>query len=304
MFRRSITSSCTESAAINPKPSSPSARLWLRCVGIIAAAALLGINSSGAQTQEDVDQAKAERETVREDAAEVASRIDVLGDRAEDLATKLDLLDITIAATESRLKTAEGRAAATTGELGAVEAEIQELEATKLELENALVESAVDQYVSGQEQAQGTVLSAEDPVDWSLRQGVFSLVVVDLATVKDQLRVIDAHLEVAHAEAVALADAAKIELAEVAALSAETASAQATQTEVLGKVQKRMEARLSEAESLASIDAQLSEEIRRGEEEIARRLAVAEALKRAEEEAKAEAEAKARADAQTVEPEA
>ena len=59
---------------------------------------------------------------------------------------------------------AEGRASATTSELAMVNSEISELETVKSELETILVESAVEQYVSGQERGQGTVLSAEDPV--------------------------------------------------------------------------------------------------------------------------------------------
>ncbi len=234
----------------------------------------------GAQTQDDVDEAKAEQEAVRSDAAEVAGRIDALGDQAADLVLKLDLLEITINAAESRRDVATANVAATAADLAAVNDEIAGLNAVKTDLEAIIVDAAVAQYIGGHETAQSTVLSAEDPIEWSLRRGVYSIVATDLTTVRDQLRVVDLRLALAGAEALELADAAVRQRADLEELAIAADAARDQQGEVLAKVQRRMERRLAEADALAELDAALSEEIRAGEEQIARRLAISQALER------------------------
>ena len=261
-------------------PSWRGSRRGLTWVAGVVVIAICGLAPVAAQTREDVDRARAEQEQVREEALEVAASIDALGDEADDLATKLDLLAITVGAVESRLTVAEEAVAVTQAQLATVEAEIVELEAAKADLESLLLETAVSQYIAGHEAEQGTVLTTDDPVEWSLRRGVYRLVVTDVAAAKDQLRVIDARLDDALDQASTLAADARAEQDEASLLSAELVAVQIEQVEVLGKVQERLDRRLAEAEALARIDEELSEEIRRGEAEIARRLAIADALQR------------------------
>lgn len=252
-----------------------------RLIAALVAVALLGgVAPLQAQTQADVDEARAERDQVRSEADAVAGRIDALGDEADELGRKLDVLAITINAAESRLEVAATTAAATRADLEAVEADIAELQRVKADLEQVVVDTAVTEYIGGTKQAQATVLSSDDPVRWSLRQGLYSFVVTDITSLQDQLRVIDAQLTAAQADAQALAQQAADEEQAVEAIAREASAARATHADVLGQVRVRMDRRLAEAESLAAIDEQLSEEIRAGEAEIARRVALAEELER------------------------
>ncbi len=255
------------------RPPDRRPRRWV-ALAVVAALVTAAPLDVGAQSREDVERARREQAEVREDAAAVAARIDALGDEADELVTELELLDITIAAAESRLEVASRVAEATAMEVDALDQRIARLEAARSELRRLAVESAVEQYVAGHE-AQGTMLSAPDPVSWSLRQGLYSLVVSDVASLGDRLRAVDDELQGARAEARALAAAAAEERDRVDELASAARRAKETQAEVLTEVQHRLDARLAEAESLATIDAQLSEEIRRGEEAIARRLALA-----------------------------
>lgn len=264
--------------------------------------ALAGSSPVGAQTQEDVDRAKTDRQDVREDAADVAGRIDALDDEAADLAIKLDLLDITINVAESRLEVATAQVSATQADIAAVAAEIADLEAVRSDLESVIVESAITQYVGGHQQAQATVFSAEDPMEWSLRQGFYSIVVSDVTAIQDQLRVVNAHLVAAQTTALDLGAAAEKDLADLARVRTDTEAARQAQTDVLIQVQVRLDRRLSEAEALAAIDVELSAEIRRGEEEIARRLAVADALARIRQREKDAAEQRANGSAEPTRP--
>lgn len=238
---------------------------------------MLGTGSVRAQTQDDVDSARAEREQVRADAAGVAARIDALSGEADQLAADLELLDVTVSVLDSRLATATRAVEATDADLAIVEEEIVVLEAQQEELEQALLESVVNHYITGHEAGQGNVLTADDPVDWSMRQGLVEFVTRDIASVQDQLRVVEAGLDERYRLAASLAADAAAEHVAVTELSAETEVAHQQQVQVLGKVSQRLDRRLAEAEALAAIDQELSEEIRRGEEEIARQVALASA---------------------------
>ena len=272
---------------------------WLALVTLVA---LAGSSPLGAQTQQDVDRAKTDRQEAREDATDVASRIDALDDEAGDLAVKLDLLYITINIAESRLEVATAQVSATQADIAAVATRIADLEAVRSDLESIIVESAITQYVGGHQQAQATVFSAEDPMEWSLRQGLYNIVVSRVTTIQDQLRVINAHLTEAQTTALDLGAAAEKDLADLARVRTDTEAARQTQTDVLLQVQERLDRRLSEAEALAAIDVELSAEIRRGEEEIARRLAVAQALTRKRQREKAAAEQRAEDSAEPTGP--
>ena len=257
---------------------SPNVRHAVRWGVAALALTAAGLAPVAAQTREEVDRAKAERESVRDEAARVADSIDALGDEADDLIEKLDLLAITVSAAEARLAVATEQVATTEAQLAAVEAEIATLEAARDELQRVLRATAVDQYIAGHENEQGTVLTTDDPVAWALRQGLYRLVVTDIADARDQLRVIEDRLDAAQADATTLAADARAELDEASLLQADLAAVQVQQAEVLGQVRERLDHRLAEAESLARLDEELSEEIRRGEAEIARRIAIAEAL--------------------------
>ncbi len=263
---------------ISPSLVPPDIRHALRWGIVALALTALGLAPVAAQTREDVDRAKSEREQVREEATRVANSIDALGDEADDLIEKLDLLAITVSAAEARLAVADEQVATTEAQLAAVEAEIVTLETARDELRRVLRDTAVEQYIAGHENEQGTVLTTDDPISWSLRQGVYRLVVVDIADARDQLRVIDDRLTRSRDDAATLAADARDELDQASLLQADLVAIQVQQAEVLGQVQERLDHRLAEAESLARLDEELSEEIRRGEAEIARRIAIAEAL--------------------------
>ena len=93
----------TTPAAPDPEPAATSldgTPLALRWAGVVVVGHLVGTASPSvsAQTQQDVENAREERTEVRNEAAAVADRIDQLGDRAEDLAAEIGVLEITISA--------------------------------------------------------------------------------------------------------------------------------------------------------------------------------------------------------------
>ncbi len=233
-----------------------------------------------AQTQQDVDEARQQRDAAREDAVQVAGRIDALTGDADELAASLDLLQVTISALESRLATAKQAVESTNNATALVVGEIEVLKSHQSELRESLLNSVVEQYIEGHAVGQRNILTAEDPVGWSMRQGLFKLLTRDATSVQDQLRVVGSYLDDARAEAESLADNAAGEAAEVARLATEAAAAHEAEGKLLAKVSRRLERRLAEADTLESMDAQLSDEIRRGEAEIARRLALAQSKAR------------------------
>jgi len=191
-----------------------------------------------------VDETRRERDQVREDASQVAGRIDALTGDADELAAALDVLQITISALDSRLRTAQQAVESTNRAAALVAGEVEDLEAHQSELREALLESVVEQYIEGHAVGQRNILTVEDPVGWSMQQGLFELVTRDATSVQDQLRVVESYLNDARFEADSLAASAASEAAKVADLGAEAAAAHKSEGELLAKVSRRLERRL------------------------------------------------------------
>lgn len=261
-----------------PIPAHPHPRLRSRTIALLLFVAVLAAGAPVvAQTQDDVNDARQRRDEVRNQANEIAAGIDALTAEADDLVTDLALLDVKIAAIESRSVAADQAVSSTETDLRLVEADIAALEAQGATLRAALVDTLVEQYIDGHAREQRSVLTADDPTGWAMKQGLVNLITADVTTTHDQLRVVQEELEGAQEEAAELHAAAAAERDIAAALAADAAAALEAQRELLDEVSRRLDRRLGEAEALATLDAELSEEIRRGEEEIARRVAVARA---------------------------
>ena len=110
-----------------------------------------------------------------------------------------------------------------------------------------------------------------------MQQGLFELVTTDITAVQDQLRVIEARLADAHGEAAMLGRRGRVEREEARNSRPRPKQPTRPKPKCSARCRERLDRRLAEAEALAEVDRELSEEIRRGEEVIARRLAVARA---------------------------
>jgi peptidoglycan hydrolase CwlO-like protein len=243
---------------------------WPKAVGIVLTAALvLGPTiDSGAKVAKDPS---AERAQVRKQKAAVAAQVNTLKASDAELEKALDDLNEHVAGEEALL--AEARRAANAADaaysdaVAAVAAKKAEIEALRGKIRDFAVQAFVHPPADDALQA----LDTTDPGEAAEKRALLELQNTNDADLLDQMSAAQEDLEVAQKmaeEAKARADAKK---GEVASRVAEVKSARDQKQAVADEVDARLERALSEAAGLEALDRQLSEQIRKQQEELARR---------------------------------
>ncbi len=234
---------------------------------VIICASVLG--TAGAQTQDDIDEARRRQEQVRADAQDAAEDIDVLEAESDELLAAIEALQANVDLTSAQLLSAEQNLRASQFSLASVNSRIDELEAERDQTELSLRTSAIEQFIDGEASSSSAFLSAEEPITATLRQRLYDVAGGSVAETLEQLRALDAELAVERETSLALVAQAAADEAATAELAEQAAAALDLQESIAGQVNERLSARLAEASALAEIDAGLSNEIRLGEEAIA-----------------------------------
>ena len=259
---------------------------------VVVLASLVG----AAQAQDDVEDLRREREETRREAAEAAAALDALSAEDRDLVEALAALDAHIELQESKVVAAEGAIEA--AELRAGEAAeaaailAGEMDGIRLRLRDRVVDAFVGTGVDDAEQLDNSDLLAS-----AVRRYLLDQVVDDEVDVVDELRAAEAARREAERIAEESAAEAERERTDLGARLAELETSRAEAEELRAEVQGRISEWEATATVMAQADADISEEIRRLEEEAAR-AAAEEARRRADEEAAAAAAAAEAAEAE------
>lgn len=263
----------------------------------VALAAVIAVpHAVGAD--ESIDDLRGQREENRRDAAEVAAQIDVLGaedqalvDALADLDAHVALQEGKVAAAQRRIEVAERQAAEARDAADALGAQ---MDATRAELRRR----AVDVYVAPRSDAVDR-LNSDDLLVAALRQSFLQEVVGDEYELIDRLRTARAERDAAVRVADAAAAEAEAERAQLDARLDELAEARDEAAELRTEVQLRIAEWEAVGAEIEAADAAIAAEIRRFEEELARRAAeeAAAARRAAEEEAARQAAESAEVDA-------
>lgn len=241
-----------------------------RVVGAVAvtmAALLPAGNSEAAESNP-----RAERERVRAEQAELAGDLDAL--RATDAEVTAALDDLNANVSDQRALLEDAQSAAEQASAGAELARKEEdrSAAEVAALEEQAREMAVQTFMRPTGADPGVVLRASSVSEAARRQALMSFSASNEAELLDALRASRADLEDARQEAEQAAARAEEERAEVAGRVQQLDQAQAQQQEFANSVEQRLDATLAEAASLASLDAQLADQIRADEARIAAQL--------------------------------
>jgi murein DD-endopeptidase MepM/ murein hydrolase activator NlpD len=220
----------------------------------------------GAQS---LSEARREREQVRQQKAQAASRLDTL--RSTDAQIEAALADL-----DAHLRTARAQSVAATqaaeaarAELVAAQARLEETRQRIVTLRQQVVDRAVEAYISPRSDAWGEVLSARDLGDLAQRQALLDSVAAhdmdvldeldaaeeDLAEQEAQLKVLDEKArerEAAAEAALAAAAAARAEKARLAAANDQRIAGQIAEIEALGAASSRLESVIRAAEATSS----------------------------------------------------
>jgi hypothetical protein len=203
----------------------------------------------------------AQREKVRQQAADVAAQVDALDASAADVNQALDALQANVAGLDANLAEAQLIADQTAAVLQQAMAEQHAAEARVAQLLTLVRAIAVDSYVHA-----GTATVAEEPrggnIDAELLRNTLAGFKADHdQSVIEQLRIAQRELELKRKNAEEAFAAAEERRTDAAARADEAHRARDQQAAFVRQVEKRLDAKLAEARTLASLDKKFSAQI-------------------------------------------
>ncbi len=265
-------------------------RLLVAVIGVVAALLALTPPATGQDGGGSLEELRAKRNQVQAQQAEQASQVDALQSSAAEAQSALAALNSQVNAQRDRVEEAERSVASAEEEQAQAEAaQVQaqrELDALHADLRNV----AVDAYIAAGGSNSNRVVqtasagSANEAVQMrtllSVEAGGRSDLIEDYRTVQDDL-------EVQRLLAAEAAERAREPRQIVSDRLSELADSQSQQQAYTAQVEARVEAALAEAQSLASVDAELANAITARESELARAVAAQRAAETARDEARA-----------------
>lgn len=266
-------------------------RGWVRSLGGLAAGAtLLFAASAPAQGQDDgqtLESLRQQRSEIQARQAEQAGAVDALQASDAEAKAALATLNAEVNAQQDRVEEAERSVRQAEDEQHqAEEAQAQaqrELDAVHADLRDV----AVDAYISvGGAAGDDTIrtASAGNVNDAVHMRTLLSVKAGERTDVVERYRTIQEDLEMQRAAAAEAADRARAQRQVVADRMAELDDARSRQQDYTDQLERRVDAALAEAQSLATVDAQLASTISARETQIAQAIAA----QRAADEARAQ----------------
>ena len=248
----------------------PSTRAWTRGVGALFVAALV-VGPTIAAAERSGTDPSAERAKVRQQRASVAGEVNALKATDAQVDRALRDLQANVAGQQALLaeaqRAANQAAEAHTAAVAAVEAKEAEIDA----LQDEIRQFAVEAYVHPPGDDALAAMDTEDPGDAAERRAMLEMQNRNDADLLDRLSAAQEDLEVSRQQAEEASARANEKRSEVADRLAELEAARSQQAAFADQVQGRLDHALSEAASLASLDAELSRQIYAQELERARR---------------------------------
>jgi peptidoglycan hydrolase CwlO-like protein len=254
-----------------------SLRAALRVLVVVLAVGIVSMPAISSANRAEDDPAR-ERERVRAQRAQVASQVDALRATDAEIEQALISLNANVRGQEA-LHADAVRAAAEAQEaheaaVAAVEAKTAEIEV----LREQIREFAVEAFIRPPSDDALTALDADSPSDAAEKKALLELQSEYDGDLLDRLTAAEEDLEVHRQAAQEAAQLAADKQAEVEGRLAEVTRARDQQAAFAVEVQSRLNRSLAEAAALEDLDRELSDQIRRQQEALARQRALEEAL--------------------------
>jgi peptidoglycan hydrolase CwlO-like protein len=249
---------------------------------VLALLAVKAPSPAGAAERADP---RAERERVRSEQAAVAGELDALEATNEEVTRALADLEANVTDQQALLRDTQR-----TAELAAASlTQAQEQERRAAEriggLEAMVREVAVEEYMRPSTPDASMVLRSESIADASRRRAMLDFRAQRDAALLDELRAAREDLARSRQQAEQASVRAEQERTEVAQRVEKLEQARTQQADFAASVEARLDATLAEAASLASLDAELAEQIRADEARVAEQLRASRAAQAAQAEA-------------------
>ncbi len=240
-----------------PSPSHPS---LTRAVLAVAAATLFAVVPVLVQAEES-DDPRADRDAVREQAADVAAELDGLRADAEAVRDALAALDENVRSKRAQYEDAQRAARTALAEAEAARVEERRLEQEIVTLQDEVAEAAVDAYIRPPESNDAAVFDSADINEAALREALLRNQSNRQEDVIDQLRATEDDLSAQRVAAEEAAREAELLRTETQVQYQELRTAQDQQRELARQVEERINHAAGEAAALAEQEEELSDQI-------------------------------------------
>jgi LAS superfamily LD-carboxypeptidase LdcB len=240
-----------------PSPSQPS---LTRAVLAVAAATLFAVVPVLVQAEESEDP-RAERDAVREQAADVAAELDGLRADAEAVRDALAALDENVRSKRAQYQDAQRAARTALAEAEAARVEERRLEQEIVTLQDEVAEAAVDAYIRPPESNDAAVFDSADINEAALREALLRNQSNRQEDAIDQLRATEDDLSAQRVAAEDAAREAELLRTETQVQYQELRTAQDQQRELARQVEERINHAAGEAAALAEQEEELSAQI-------------------------------------------
>ncbi|HET9542719.1 MAG TPA: D-alanyl-D-alanine carboxypeptidase family protein [Acidimicrobiales bacterium] len=239
---------------------SPSFRSLTRGVLAVVAATTMVVVPVLVQAEES-DDPRAERDRVREQAADVAAQLDGLQADAQEVGDALRALADNVQSKRAQFQDAQRAAATALAEARAARAEEQRLQDQIADLEDQVAQIAVEAYIRPPESNDAAVYETSDINDTTLRAALLGTQSNRQEDVIDQLRAAEDDLSAQRVAAEAAAQEARALRGQTRTQLLELRAAQNQQRELARQVDERINQAAGEAAALAERDEELSDQI-------------------------------------------
>lgn len=233
---------------------------------MVLLAAVVDVPSGSAQSPAEL---RTQRERVREQQARVAAQIDVAMAEDDKIEAALAALDAHVTTEEALLRGAQSAVARAEQEVERAKTDERRVSGEVTGLEATIRDTAVRAFM-GTAPPSDVLVQSSDLSERARRAVLFDAAFGRLEDLHDRLQSAREDLQIAREEAEAGLATAASRREEVARRVAEVAAARDQQATLAAEVELRIERQLSEAASLSQLDQQLSAEIVRRQEALAR----------------------------------
>ena len=251
------------------------ARSRLAClIVIVLSIAVAGVSPVGAaSTDAKTRELEQKRREVERKRAAAAAEIDVLRASDDKLERALTALNANVRSQEARVASARQAEAAAVAESARLRDEAARTTARLGELRGQLKSVAVDAYIHGPSGSLEAALAAKDLQEATKRQQLLDVVGDKQTDLADELRAAEEDLAIQRQAADVAAQKAQGRKQALQARLSDLKVDLASQERVAGDLEDRLDARLGEAEALASLDQQMAAQIKARQAQLAKLVA-------------------------------
>ena len=243
--------------------------------------AFLGVQPAAAAPDARTRELEQKRREVEKKKAAAAAEIDVLRASDEKLEIALSALNANVDAQEAKVAAARQAAAVAVADAARLRGEEERTKERLRVLRGQLKNVAVDAYIHGPSDAFEAALGAKDLQEASKRQQMLEVVGSTQTELADELQAAEEDVVLQRSAAEGAAQKAEGRKSAVEARLADLKVDLDSQQRVAGDLEDRLDARLGEAEALASLDQQVSAQIKARQAQLARLVAARPAPARA-----------------------